>query len=230
MVSGEKADDPLYITAIDQVRQNVGRSGLFYVCDSKMMSMETRLHLAAGGDTYLGPFPKVQILEEALTILLEPVWSGEQPLESVERNGVKIAKGFESSVLLKGKQGEKEVEWTERRLSVCSLQHAKVANQAFEERLAQTEHELSSLNERGRGKEHFRNTKSLEQAALAVIEKHKVTARFQEHLPDHHPNCRPNSPVHHATHCCSEAHPGNLRNARFALQLASYQSPKLNLK
>jgi transposase len=176
VVSGEKADDPLYIPAIDQVRQNVGRSGLLYVGDSKMMSLETRLHLAAGGDTYLGPFSKVQISDEALAELLEPVWNGQQPLETVERKGVAIAKGFETRVQLKGKQ---EIEWTERRLIVCSLQHAKAARKAFEERMAQAERELSNLNERGRGKEHFRDAKSLEQAALAVTEKLKVTGCFQ---------------------------------------------------
>lgn len=179
VVSGEKADDPLYIPAIDQVRQNVSRSGLFYVGDSKMMSLETRLHLAAGGDTYLGPFSKVQMPDETLANLLEPVWSGQQPLETVERKGAKIAKGFEVSVRLKGTHGEQEIEWTERRLIVCSLEHAKAAQKAFEERLAQAEGELSRLNERGRGKEHFRDVKNLEQAALAVIEKHKVTGCFQ---------------------------------------------------
>jgi transposase len=157
----------------------VGRSGLFYVGDSKMMSRETRLHLVAGGDTYLGPFSKVQMPDETLATLLEPVWSGAQPLETVERNGAKIATGFEISVQLKGMHGEQEIEWTERRLIVCSRQHAKAAQKAFEERLAQAEGELSSLNERGRGKEHFREVKSLEQAALAVIEKHKVTGCFQ---------------------------------------------------
>lgn len=179
VVSGEKADDPLYIPAIDQVRQNVGRSGLFYVGDSKMMSQETRLHLAAGGDTYLGPFSKVQMPDETLAKLLEPVWSGAQPLETLERKGAKIAQGCEVSVKLQGTRGAQEIEWTERRLIVSSLQHAKAAQKAFEERLTQAEGELSGLNERGRGKEHFRDVKSLEQAARAVIEKHKVTGCFQ---------------------------------------------------
>ncbi len=41
-------------------------------------------------------------------------------------------------------------------------------------RLAQAQDELSSLNEPGRGKEHFREIKILEQAALAILEKHKL--------------------------------------------------------
>ena len=50
VVSGEKADDPLYIPAIDQVRTGVGRRGLLYVGDCKLMALATRAHLAAGGD------------------------------------------------------------------------------------------------------------------------------------------------------------------------------------
>ena len=55
VVSGEKADDPLYIPAIDQVRSGVGRRGLLYVGDSKLMALATRAHLVVGGDYYLGP-------------------------------------------------------------------------------------------------------------------------------------------------------------------------------
>ena len=115
VVSGEKSDDPLYIPAIDQARQNLGRSGLFYVGDSKIMSFETRLHAVAGGDYYLGPFSKTQIDDEALSTLLKPVWSGEQPLEVIQRKGVEIAEGFETSVELSGTHGGKEIKWTERR-------------------------------------------------------------------------------------------------------------------
>ena len=120
--------DPLYIPAIDQARTNLGRSGLLYVGDCKIMSFETRLHVAAGGDYYLGPFSNVQITNEALTKLLEPVWSGQQALIPVQRNGIEIAEGFETSPKLVGKQGDKEIEWIERRLVVRSMQYVKSAN------------------------------------------------------------------------------------------------------
>ena len=42
VVSGAKADDPLYIPAIDQVRTSVGRRGLLYVGDCKLMALATR--------------------------------------------------------------------------------------------------------------------------------------------------------------------------------------------
>ncbi len=176
--SGEKADDPLYIPAIDQVRQNLGRHGLFFVGDSKMMAIETRLHAVAGGDCYLGPFSKTQIDDEALKTLLKPVLAGEQPLEVIQRKEKDIAEGFETSVELSGQVGEKEVKWTERRLVVRSYQYAHAATQAFEARLDAAASDLGKLNERGRGKEHFRDTKSLLRAAQAVLQKHKVEGCF----------------------------------------------------
>lgn len=179
--SGEKADDPLYIPAIDQVRQNLGRSsgGLLFVGDSKIMAFETRLHTVAGGDCYLGPFSKTQIDDEALATLLKPVWDGAQALEVLQRQGVDIAEGFETSVELSGTVGEKEVKWTERRLVVRSYQHARAATQALEARLSAAASELGKLNERGRGKEHFRDVESLTNAARAVLTKHKVAGCFR---------------------------------------------------
>jgi transposase len=179
--SGEKADDPLYIPAIDQVRQNLGRSGggLFFVGDCKIMAFETRLHAAAGGDCYLGPFSKTQIDDEALTALLKPFWDGEKLLEVIQRKGADIAEGFETSVELSGTRDGKEVKWTERRLVVRSYQHAHAATQALEARLSAAANDLGKLNERGRGKEHYRDTGSLTHAAQAVLQKHKVEGCFR---------------------------------------------------
>jgi len=178
--SGEKADDPLYIPAIDQVRQNLGRSGgLFFVGDCKMMAFETRLHAVAGGDGYLGPFSKTQIDDEALAVLLKPVWDGEQPLEVIQRKGVDIAEGFETSVELSSTHDGQEIKWIERRLVVRSYQHAHAATQALEARLSAAANDLGKLNERGRGKEHFRDVESLTNAAQAVLKKHKVEDCFR---------------------------------------------------
>jgi len=190
VVSGEKADDPLYIPAIDQVRQNLGRNGLFYVGDSKIMSFETRLHAVAGGDYYLGPFSKTQMDDDVLSILLKSVWSGEQPLEVIQRKGVEIAKGFETSVELGGIHEGKEIKWTERRLIVHSYQHAHAAARALEARMNEAAHDLAKLNERGRGQEHFRDVESLKKAAQVVTQKHKVEGCFcftyEEHTTEYH--------------------------------------------
>jgi len=185
VVSGEKADDPLYIPAINQARQNLGCSGLFYVGDNKIMSFETRLHAVAGGDYYLGPFSKTQMAAEALSTLLKPVWSGEQPLEVIQRKGVEIAEGFETSVELGGTHAGKEIKWMERRLIVRSYQHAHAATQALEARMNEAANDLAKLNERGRGQEHFRDVESLTKATQAVTKRHKVEGCFRFTCEEH---------------------------------------------
>src|SRR5438093_2004446 len=80
VVSGERADDPLYMPCIERVQASVGRHGLFYVGDCKMASRETRARLVVPGDVYLCPLPPVQLAEGALDTALEAVRNGEHVL------------------------------------------------------------------------------------------------------------------------------------------------------
>ena len=66
VVSGERADDPLYMPCIARVQASVDRRGLLYVGDCKMAARETRSRLAATGDFYLCPLPQVQLAEGEL--------------------------------------------------------------------------------------------------------------------------------------------------------------------
>ena len=85
VVSGERADDPLYVPCIERVQQSLGRSGLLFVGDCKMAAHDTRAFIALAGDYYLCPLPQVQLAEGELDEALERVWSGEQALTSVWR-------------------------------------------------------------------------------------------------------------------------------------------------
>lgn len=100
VVSGERADDRLYLPAVARVQQGVGRTGLLYVGDCKMASLETRAGVAAGDDYYLCPLPAGQVPATALDGWLAPVQRGEQALETVWRQRadgevVAIAEGYE---------------------------------------------------------------------------------------------------------------------------------------
>ncbi|MBN1665677.1 MAG: DUF4277 domain-containing protein, partial [Anaerolineales bacterium] len=55
VVSGERADDPLYVPCYKRVKQVLPESGLLIVGDSKMSALETRATIAAGEDYYLTP-------------------------------------------------------------------------------------------------------------------------------------------------------------------------------
>ncbi|MBI5956079.1 MAG: IS1634 family transposase [Chloroflexi bacterium] len=179
VVSGEKADDPLYIPAIDQVREGVGRRGLLYVGDCKLMALETRAHLEVGDDYYLGPFSLTQIPQETLDDYLKPVWDKEQPLTAVYRCGAdgkkeQIAEGFERSETLTVMVAGKEETWVEHRLVVRSLQHAKAAEAALRSRLEKAKAAIEALNERKQGRERFTELEPLRQTAEAILKQHEV--------------------------------------------------------
>ncbi len=76
---------PLYIPAITQVREGLGRRGLLYIGDCKMGALQTRAFTQAGGDYYLCPLSEVQLPPEVLEEYLAPVDSGEQSLTDVYR-------------------------------------------------------------------------------------------------------------------------------------------------
>src|SRR5947199_3936717 len=103
VVSGERADDPLYVPCIARVQKSLGRGGLLFVGDCKMAAHATRAFIALSGDYYLCPLPQVQLAEGELEAALERVWSGDQALLSVLRAQDQgepklIAQGYEYEV------------------------------------------------------------------------------------------------------------------------------------
>ena len=57
VVSGERADDGLYIPVIDRVHGALQKTGVLYCGDCKMSALETRAHLRGLGNHYLSPLP-----------------------------------------------------------------------------------------------------------------------------------------------------------------------------
>jgi transposase len=76
VVSGDRADDPLYLPAIRRVQQSVSTPGMTYIGDCKMGSLETRAAIVASGDFYLCPLAGVQLPDEVLQQVLTPVFQG----------------------------------------------------------------------------------------------------------------------------------------------------------
>src|SRR5258708_23120177 len=107
VVAGKAADDPLYIPAIQQVSHSLPEHGVLYVGDCKMAALATRAYVQAQGDYYLCPVAQTQLPAEELEQYLQPVWSGEQSLVTVQRAKAEgedevIAQGFEQTVVCNG--------------------------------------------------------------------------------------------------------------------------------
>jgi len=179
VVSGERADDPLYVPCIDRVQASLGRRGLLYVGDCKMASRETCALIAAPGDFYLCPLPQVQLAEGELAEALEAVWRGERTLIPVFRerpDGTSelIAEGYEYPVPMRQEVGGEVQSWTERRLIVRSVRHAQAAEAALRARVAKAMAQIEALNQRGRGKKRVEEVSAFRQAVVAIVQRYGV--------------------------------------------------------
>jgi transposase len=190
VVSGERADDPLYIPCIRRVQASVGRHGLLYVGDCKMASRETRAFLATQGDFYLCPLPQVHLAEGALDAALEAVWRGEQALSPVVREQAdgtleQIAEGDDSLGPMRLEAAGQSQSWTERRLVVRSLRQAQAAERALRARVTKAIAPIEALNQRGRGKRRFAEVAALRQEVVTIGQRYGVEAfvwlRFHQH-------------------------------------------------
>ena len=179
IVSGQKADDPLYIPAIQQVRQTLRQSGLLYVGDSKMASLATRCFLQATGDYYLCPLGGTQLKAETMQAYLDPVEQGTVELQEIhydyaDGHTALIAKGYEQTQTRTGEWDGHPWTWSERQLVVYSLVYAQSAQQAFQTRLEQAQTALAALNQSGRGHTAFPNEDALTQAAEVILTRYRV--------------------------------------------------------
>lgn len=186
VLSGERADDPLYLPAIERVRSTLDQRGLLYVGDCKMASLATRAGVEAEGDYYLCPLSAVQMPPSVLATILQGVMSGEQPLVSVERERPdgkreRIAEGFEYTRTLSVGEHEaaQAISWTERCLVVRSLAQARSAKHKLLSRLECAQAALGELNERRRGKRRPRDLAAMEQAVEAILAKYEVADLLQ---------------------------------------------------
>lgn len=197
VVSGQQADDPLYIPEIRRVQQSIERRGITYIGDCKMGAQETRAFIAASADYYLCPLSSVQVPADVLTALLTPVWEGHQPVTVVtgpaaedEAEPAPIATGYEYAVDLTAEVTGRSITWTERRLVVRSLAQARHQEHALRHRLTQAVAALAALNRRGQGKPRWREEAALRTVAEAIVAKYRVTGLVQlQYLPvtHHHP-------------------------------------------
>src|SRR5438270_3387483 len=158
VLSGERADDGLYIPVIDRIRKGLNKSGLLFVGDCKMSAFETRAHVVRCHDWYLSPLPLTGAPAEAMeTWITAGVAQGEAgALERIFRTNdrgheVLAAEGYEVERTC-GVPGGTEA-WTERVLILRSPMHAQQQAVGLEARLSYEAKNVGILNPlSGRGK------------------------------------------------------------------------------
>jgi transposase len=173
VVSGEQADDPLYIPIIDRVLACLGRQGLLIVGDCKMSALATRAHLQAQQQYYLTPLSLLGETAQQMPAWIEAgVAQGDDLTEVRSEDGKQIlAQGYEvSRTCVCG-----ALSWQERVLVVCSHAYAQTQRRQLEERLDKAQAALLALTPPvGRGKRQITQEAALQSAAEAVLAKHRV--------------------------------------------------------
>jgi len=182
VLSGERADDGLYIPIIERIRRGLHKTGLLFVGDCKMSALETRAYLARHQDWYLSPLPLTGATAEAMDAWISTgvTKREEGELAQIWRTNdrgheVLAAEGYECERTCCAPDGE--VEWRERVLVVHSPMHANHQAAGLATRLRHAETQLRALTPpRGRGKRQITDEATLVEAIDLVLTAHRVEA------------------------------------------------------
>jgi transposase len=180
VLSGERADDGLYIPLIERIRTGLKTTGLLFVGDCKMSALDTRAYLARHQDWYLSPLPLTGVTADAMDAwitggvtkraagALERIWrANDRGHEVLAAEGYE----FERTCCAPGS----DVEWRERVLVVRSPMHATQQAAGLEKRLRHAETQLTALTPpRGRGKRQITDEATLVEAIDRVLKDQRV--------------------------------------------------------
>jgi transposase len=180
VLSGERADDGLYIPLIQRIRTGWKTSGLLFVGDCKMSALETRAYLVRHQDLYLAPLPLTGATAAAMEAWitagvtrgeageLQRIWrTNDQGHEGLAAEGYELERTCCAP--------DSDLEWRERVLAVRSPLHANQQAAGLEKRLRHAETALTALTPpRGRGKRQITDEATLVAAIARVLKDQRV--------------------------------------------------------
>lgn len=176
VVSGEHADDPLYVPLIERVRNLLQRSGMLYVGDCKMAALHTRAWLVQQGDHYLTPLPLTGETATLMEQWIDNIVEGEQTATLIWQAGELIGAGYEFVRAMSAPgSNQATLSWSERVLVVRSLKQAHAQHQTLLAHLSKAKAALSKLAPApARGKRPIRTEAVLQQHIQTILDQYAV--------------------------------------------------------
>jgi transposase len=187
VLSGEKADDPVYVPLLDRVHQGWGRAGLLYVGDCKMAAEKTRAHIQAQGDFYLCPLSALHVAPATLAQNVEAYLEAGSPLIQVVREDEAgqpkcLAQGYETLVEMEVEDGDQTICWPERRLMIQSIDGSLAAQSSLQERLEKAEKAIRELMVRKQGKPRLTSRIQVEEQVQSLLSSLRVEGLLHVHI------------------------------------------------
>jgi transposase len=172
VVSGEQADDPLYVPAWERLVAIIGRPDFLAVGDCKLASLANRGHIHSRGGFYLAPLPLTGNTPAELQAWVLKPPCAPQPIRLPEQSRTEppVGQGFEVEVECTWHDPDthQDVVWTERRLVLQSEAHSHRQRVGLQERLTKAETALRALQPET-------DRTDLEQRAQTVLTRYGVT-------------------------------------------------------
>jgi len=180
VLSGERADDGLYIPLIERIASGLNTTGLLVVGDCKMSALSTRAYVAKRQHFYLSPLPLTGTTAEAMADWISEGIEQDRAgkLERILRTNARedevlVAEGYEVERPCCLEAGA--AAWRERVLVLRSPVHAAQQAAGLEMRLAHAEKKLAALTPaRGRGKRQITDEATLREAIDHVLQEQRV--------------------------------------------------------
>jgi transposase len=187
VVSGEQADDRLYLPLLERLDPRFQKPGLLVVGDCKMSALDIRSSLSARQQVYLSPLPLTGATAKQM-----PQWisqgiakdkAGE--LERVFQTNDKgqevlVAQGYEIERTCRVQDASGPREWQERVLVIHSPAHGERQSKGLDHRLAQAETKIRALTPaRGRGKRQITEEAELVKAIGKILKAQRVEGLVQ---------------------------------------------------
>jgi transposase len=180
VVSGERADEALYLPEIERVRRVVGRRGLTYIGDAKMAAVATRAAIALGGDYYLCPLPATEMTKARLDALLDELDAGDHTLSTVTRRDDEtgevdvLAEGFQVRTELSAEVAGSRTHWKERRLVVRSVALERRDRKELDEHVRKAVAAIEEMDAWRRGKRVLRDEGQARERVERVLQRYGV--------------------------------------------------------
>jgi len=179
VISGERADDPLYIPILQRLRETLKEKGLLYIGDSKMSAVGIRADIVSHGDFYLMPLAEVGEISALLDSYVESIVAGNQIATLISSEGKTpevIGGGYETHWILTATLPDgKSMTWEERVLIVRSQALAARERANLEHRLDKANTALQKLTPApGRGKQAVRDEVELHERVSKILSRHGV--------------------------------------------------------